>query len=148
MTAHPVETILEYQFSNPNLLNEALLAAGASVSSKDIHGDPQGNKRLALLGDSVLQEAILEPWYSSGESTEKGSNKVKNLARNSKLSKVAHESGLANYIAKNPCQLGDVPQETAASTVEAVVGAVYLDCGKDIATVKKVLKAINFYQAT
>jgi ribonuclease-3 len=71
MAKHPVESILKYQFSNRDLLDEALLAAGASASSKDIHGDVQGNKRLALLGDSVLQESVLEPWYSSNESTGK-----------------------------------------------------------------------------
>ena len=71
MAEHPVESILKYQFSNRDLLNEALLAAGASTSSKDIQGGVQGNKRLALLGDSVLQEAVLEPWYNSNESTGK-----------------------------------------------------------------------------
>jgi dsRNA-specific ribonuclease len=69
MSEHPVEIILQYHFSNRELLEEALLAAGASVSSKDVQGDAQGNKRLALLGDSVLREAVLEPWYSSEEST-------------------------------------------------------------------------------
>jgi ribonuclease-3 len=76
---------------------------------------------------------------------EEGSNKVKNLCRNRKLNQVAQESGLLNHVAKNPCQQGHVPQEMAASTVEAVVGAVYLDCGKDISTVKRVLEAIKLY---
>ncbi|KAF1953264.1 hypothetical protein CC80DRAFT_420645, partial [Byssothecium circinans] len=58
-------------FLNRDLLNKALLAVGASVLSKDIQGDVEGNKRLALLGDSVLQEAVLELWYSSGKSTRK-----------------------------------------------------------------------------
>ena len=71
MTEHPVESILGYQFTNRDLLTEALLAAGASASSKDIHGDVQGNKRLALLGDSVLRDAVLEPWCTSNESTGK-----------------------------------------------------------------------------
>jgi ribonuclease-3 len=71
MTGHPVETIIQYQFVNRDLLNEALLAEGASVSNKDVQGDAKGNKRLALLGDSVLREAVLEPWYGSGESTGK-----------------------------------------------------------------------------
>jgi hypothetical protein len=71
MAEHPVELILQYQFSNLDLLNEALLAAGASASNKDVQGDVRGNKRLALLGDSVLQEAVLEPWYGSDESTGK-----------------------------------------------------------------------------
>lgn len=69
MAEHPVEIILQYHFSNSELLEEALLAAGAAASSKHIEGDVQGNKRLALLGDSVLQEAVLEPWYNSEEST-------------------------------------------------------------------------------
>jgi len=59
------------------------------------------------------------------------------------LSQVAQESGLVKYVTKNPSQQGNVPQETAASTLEAVVGAVYLDCGKDISTVKRVFEAIN-----
>jgi len=64
MTGHPIESILKYEFSNPDLLTEALLAAGASESSKDIRGGTQGNKRLALLGDAVLQLAVLKPWYT------------------------------------------------------------------------------------
>jgi len=76
---------------------------------------------------------------------EEGSNKVKNLCRNRKLNQVAQESGLVKYVTKNPCQQGDVPQKTAASTVKAVIGAVYLDCGKDISMVKKVLESINLY---
>jgi ribonuclease-3 len=77
--------------------------------------------------------------------TEEGSNEVKILCKNEKLNQVALESGLVNWITKNPCQKGQVPQETAASTVEALVGAVYLDCGKDTSRVRKVLEAINFY---
>ncbi|PVH69337.1 ribonuclease III [Cadophora sp. DSE1049] len=148
MTEHPVESILQYRFSNRDLLNEALLAAGASASTKELYSDVQGNKRLALVGDSVLQVAILEPWYDSNESTEEGFNKEKTLCRNTKLNQVAQKSGLVTYVAKYPSQKGQVPQETAASTVEAVVGAVYLDCGKDIETVKRVLEAINFYGTT
>jgi ribonuclease-3 len=70
---------------------------------------------------------------------------VKTLCGNTKLNQVAQKSGLVNYVTKNPSQEGQVPQETAASTVEAVVGAVYLDCGKDTATVKQVLEAINLH---
>ncbi|RMZ69975.1 rnase iii [Pyrenophora seminiperda CCB06] len=147
MTEHPVEAILQYHFSSSELLDEALLAAGAAASSKNIEGDVRGNKRLALLGDSVLQEAVLEPWYNSEESTDEGHNRVENLCRNTKLSQVAQRSGISSYITKNPSQSGPVPQETAASTIEALVGAVYLDSGKDISMVKKALEAIGFFRA-
>jgi len=69
MAERSIETILQYRFSNHELLDEALLAAGAPASSKEIEGEVQGNKRLALLGDSILQVAVLEPWYSSEKST-------------------------------------------------------------------------------
>ncbi|KAF5852415.1 hypothetical protein GGP41_007879 [Bipolaris sorokiniana] len=126
MAKRSVEVILKYRFSNRKLLDKALLPAGAPASNKHIQGEAEGNKRLALLGDSVLQEAVLGPWYNSKEST-------------------TQRSGISNCIAKIPCQQGQVPQKTAASTVEALVGAVYLDCGKDISKVMQVLEAIGFF---
>ncbi|KAJ5031714.1 ribonuclease III domain-containing protein [Bipolaris maydis] len=146
MAERSVETILKYHFSNRELLEEALLAAGASVSSKNLQGDAKGNKRLALLGDSVLQEAVLEPWYNSKESTEEGHNRVKCLCGNKRLKEIAQRSGISDCITKNPSQNGQVPQETAASTVEALVGAVYIDCGEDISRVHQVLEAIDFFK--
>jgi ribonuclease-3 len=76
---------------------------------------------------------------------EEGSERVKDLGRNKKLNEVAQASGLVKHVVKNPCQHGQVPQETAASTVEALVGAVYLDSGEDMEIVKKVLEAINLH---
>lgn len=76
-----------------------------------------------------------------------GHNRVKILYRNTKLTQVAQISGVSSYITKNPCQQGSVPQETAASTVEALVGAIYLVSGKDISKVKKALEAIGFFEA-
>ncbi|KAJ6284186.1 hypothetical protein J3E71DRAFT_390634 [Bipolaris maydis] len=131
MGEHPVETILQYHFSNSELLDEALLAVGAVALSKDIEGD-----------------VVLELWYNSEESTNKGYDRVKNLCRNTKLSQIAHRSGISSYITKNPSQEGQVPQETAASTIEALVGAIYLDSGKDISMVKKALKVIGFFKAS
>jgi ribonuclease-3 len=122
MTGHPIESILKYEISSPDLLTEALLPPRASKSSKDIRGDTQGNRRLALLGDSVLQQAILEPWYTSSDentskckrlkltqrltSPEEGALRVQNLARNTKLSEIAQQTGITAYVAKNPCQKG------------------------------------------
>ena len=76
---------------------------------------------------------------------EEGHNRIKNLCRNAKLNQIAQRSGISNHITKNPSQQGRVPQETAASTVEALVGAVYLDCGKDMSRVMQVLEAIDFF---
>lgn len=58
-----IEETIGYDFTNANLKEEALLAAGASVSDPAINGDPRGNKRLALVGDAVIQLVILEELY-------------------------------------------------------------------------------------
>jgi dsRNA-specific ribonuclease len=50
-----------YHFKSSNLLREALHQAGTAP--------PQGNKRLALVGDSVLSASLLDQWYSNGDTT-------------------------------------------------------------------------------
>lgn len=46
-----------YHFNSTQVLEEALHPAGTSPL--------QGNKRLALVGDSVLSISILDGWYDS-----------------------------------------------------------------------------------
>ena len=62
---------LHYFFKNASLLEEALTAAGAAVSSRDVDGPASGNKRLALIGDAVLRLSVLDEWYPAGGSTGK-----------------------------------------------------------------------------
>lgn len=57
-----------YAFKDPSLLEEALLAAGASTCRKNIEGDPRGNKRLALIGDALIQLEIVDQWHTTGVS--------------------------------------------------------------------------------
>jgi hypothetical protein len=59
-----VERMINYHFNDPKLLDEALLAAGASTARKDVNGPLEGNKTLALVGDAALQLALLDSWYS------------------------------------------------------------------------------------
>jgi hypothetical protein len=61
-----VEELLGYHFSEPNLLKEALMAAGAPASDKHISNEKQDNRRLALVGDAVLRLVLLDNWYKSG----------------------------------------------------------------------------------
>lgn len=52
---------IDYRFRSVQLLEEALHTAGTSPL--------QGNKRLALVGDSVLSISILDGWYDSKKNT-------------------------------------------------------------------------------
>lgn len=65
------ENIIDYHFANPEMLKEALQAAGASVSDKSVGDDREGNERLALVGDALLRLVILDDWYLGGTSTGK-----------------------------------------------------------------------------
>ena len=62
-----LENIIKYHFASPQLLQEALTAEGASQSSQGPAG--KGNKRLALVGDTLLRVVILDGWYPYGAST-------------------------------------------------------------------------------
>lgn len=63
-TLQAVETILNHHFHNHELLWEALQAAGATYPGEGLR--PNGNKRLALVGDAALGLVLKEDWYHSG----------------------------------------------------------------------------------
>ena len=73
-TVRKLQAKLGYTFKNSQYLWEAVQAPG-SISHPDevpsaakLHKFPNGNKRLALLGDTILKLAILEDWYKGPES--------------------------------------------------------------------------------
>jgi ribonuclease-3 len=53
-------------------------------------------------------------------------------ATNENLAKIGFSLGLDAYIQLNPSAQGVVPERLMATTIEAIVGAVYLDSNKDI----------------
>jgi CBS domain containing-hemolysin-like protein len=57
MKLEELQDRLGYHFNSTPLLEEALHPAGTRPL--------QGNKRLALVGDSVLSTSLLDEWYDS-----------------------------------------------------------------------------------
>ena len=67
-THHPeLEQLLKYTFADPTLLQEALQTKGNGITQIGERKIEEGNKRLALLGDSVLSVAFLTGWYEGVE---------------------------------------------------------------------------------
>lgn len=64
-TKSQVEVIIAYTFTDPLILWEALQAAGSTVRSAGTRRFPDGNKRLAVLGDTVLKLVLVGEWYDS-----------------------------------------------------------------------------------
>ena len=52
------------------------------------------------------------------------------------LAKCGREAGLGVFVNKNSCHNGTVPSGTMATTVEALIGPVFLDPGASLIAVK------------
>ncbi len=119
------DTAFGYSFSNPNLLLEALThpSAGESVS----------NQRLEFLGDSVMDLVIAEHLFQNDpRSTEGKMTLIKaSVVNGTTLARRASAMGLEKMIVAGQ-GLGNPenwPDSVYSDTLEAMVGAVYLDGG-------------------
>lgn len=116
---------LQYSFSNPKLLEQALTHRSFSSTH---------NERLEFLGDSVLNLSITELLYRRLASAPEGDlSRIRaNLVREESLHKIALKIGLAPDL-----RLGEGESHSGgrqrpsilADAVESIIGAVYLDGG-------------------
>ncbi|KAH7117487.1 ribonuclease III domain-containing protein [Dactylonectria macrodidyma] len=136
---HPVERIIQYDFKDHALLEEALSAAGASLSVPMNDIERQGNKRLALVGDALLRLVIVDDGIVAGKTTAKCQDICVGDISNTALQKLQEKCHLTPYIQTSPAQKGTVTVTTGATTVEALVGAVWLDSCQDYACVHRVV---------
>ena len=173
-TVRKLQSKLGYTFKNPQYLWEAVQAPG-SVShpdevpvpkterhSAELQKFPHGNKRLALLGDTILRLALLEDWYKGQESrgmamsisnpekncvytfAEKISRIIGNVGANPRLMTIGRSKGLDALINKNPSDKDyPVGGRTIADTIEAIIGAVYVDSNSNVKTVKEVMQTLG-----
>lgn len=65
-----------------------------------------------------------------------GNNLVSTVGSNARLAQTAREIGLGNHVILHPGHWGPISERTLATTLEALLGAIYLDSGKDMNEVK------------
>jgi ribonuclease III len=97
------------------------------------------NERLEFLGDSILGQAVTVMLYTENPDLDEGelAKRRASLVSSVALAEVARTIGLGAYIRLGRGEEltgGHDKSSILADTVEAVIGAVYLDCGPDIAT--------------
>jgi ribonuclease-3 len=127
-----LEKSLDYTFRNRVLLQEAL--THKSYSHEKPQRAPVCNERLEFLGDSILGFVIVEYLFLyKSKFSESVMSKTKSyLVQESILSEVARSLSLGRYL-----MLGKGEEATGgrrkrsllADTVEAILGAIYLDGG-------------------
>ncbi|KAL3465721.1 ribonuclease III domain-containing protein, partial [Aspergillus heterothallicus] len=120
---------------DPNRMMGSLRAAGVL--------DRDGNKKLALIGDSVLRTHIQIKGYERGMTRGEIDGMVKHLACNAHLAQRGFAARLERYIWNNPSQGTQISEGLMATTVEAIIGAVYLDNGKDLAAIESIITAFG-----
>ncbi|KAJ9663579.1 hypothetical protein H2201_005540 [Coniosporium apollinis] len=139
------QAILGYQFNDSDLLWEALQAAGSPVVYIGARHLRDGNKRLALLGDTVLKLVLVREWYTSGRDRAVVDQILSSVGSNANLNSVGQRNGLSSFVNGNPSQRGVVPPNTMAATVEATLGAVFLDSG--LQSVAEVMQTLGLMPA-
>ena len=118
-------TQLQYQFQNPQLLQQALTHRSA---------DSQNNERFEYLGDAIVSFVVGEAWVESFPQVKEGklSRLRASLVKGVTLAEIGRELSLGEVLILGPGELksgGFRRESILADTVEAILGAVYLDSG-------------------
>ncbi|MHB1173171.1 MAG: ribonuclease III [Lacisediminihabitans sp.] len=97
------------------------------------------NERLEFLGDSILGQAVTVMLYTENPGLDEGelAKRRASLVSSVALAEVARSIGLGNHIRLGRGEEltgGREKSSILADTVEAVIGAAYLDAGGDAAT--------------
>jgi len=131
-----LEAILGYRFNNKELLRTALTH---KTYAFEAHSPVEYNDRLEFLGDSILNFVIAEQlhgsnrYFSEGELTRRRAS----LVNNNVLADIAIRLDIGPFLLLGK---GEQKQEGAknrtnlANTLEAIIGALYLD--SDLETVR------------
>jgi len=134
-TRHPLERLLGLSFTDPTLLQEALTHKSAGTPNYE---------RLEFLGDAVLELVVTEQIYRLHPTLDEGAMTRMRVAlvRRESLAEVAKRLQLGRYLhfGQGERKSGGMHRASIlADSFEALVGAVYLDSGFEVA--QEVIKA-------
>jgi ribonuclease III len=73
---------------------------------------------------------------------------VSNVGSNANLAATARKFGLESCVITNPGHIGPVSSGMLSTTVEAILGAIYLDSKKDMSVMQTVLIALELLPET
>jgi ribonuclease-3 len=129
-----IEQILGHAFSDANLLAEALTHPSKAETRG---GLPFNYQRLEFLGDAVLGVAVAELLFSLYPDENEGSLAKRHaaLVRSEALADVARRLGIGPHIRMNVAGQdgGRDLSSNLEDVCEALIGALYLDGGFDVA---------------
>jgi ribonuclease-3 len=103
------------------------------------HGGSPNNERLEFLGDSILGQAVTVKLYREYPKLDEGdlAKRRSSLVSSVALAEVGRSIGLGDFVllGRGEAQSGGRDKASIiADTVEALIGAAYLDSGGEVAT--------------
>ncbi len=127
-TSHPLEGVLDHRFGEPALLETAL--THRSVAGR------RNNERLEFLGDALLGSVVAELLFRRFPGADEGqlTRMRAALVRRETLAELARQLGLGEHIRLGEGEMksgGWRRDSILADTLEALIGALYLDAGRD-----------------
>ena len=127
-----LERKIKISFKNPSLLETAFVHR--SYVNEHKSEDLSHNERLEFLGDAVLELVTTEFLYEAFPNEEEGklTNFRSALVKGNHLAKIAHELELGQYLKLSRGEEksgGRAKNYLLANTLEALIGAIYLDRG-------------------
>lgn len=135
--ASDFENLIEYTFSNSALLTQALTHKSFAFENGNGSSTEAHNERLEFLGDAVLDLVIAVKLMRDLAANEgELSRRRAALVNERTLSQIARNMGLSQYLILGKGESlsnGTGKDSILASTLEAVIGAVYLDGGLEAA---------------
>lgn len=130
-----VEDALGYTFSNKNLLNRALTRKAYANEQKQQNRAYEDQEIFRTLGDAVLKTVLVDRLIAAGCKTrEEITNRKMELESEEGLARISRELGIAPFIKMGigeKKQKANEKQYVLAETLEALVGAIFLDGGFD-----------------
>lgn len=130
-----LESLLGVHINNISLYELALTHRSAVNEAKELSSH---NERLEFLGDAVLELIVTDYLFQNYPKLKEGdlTNLRASLVRGDTLAEIAKELGFGDFLRVSRGEEifgGRQKNSILANTVEAVIGALYLDIGYDAA---------------
>ncbi|KAK7906360.1 hypothetical protein PG985_016366 [Apiospora marii] len=137
-----LQTALRYNFNGMRHLVEALRAPGSGFNTPQSQNGVEGYRRLAQLGESLIQTIIIDECYHQGMNRGSINEQLQRLP--STLLERAQQISLEMCISMNPSQQGIPPSpKMIIQSMQAIMAAVYLDSQRNIGQFVETLRHVG-----
>ena len=122
--------MIDYKFKDEKLFNQALTHKSWANENPGQRGS---NERLEFLGDAVLELVVTDYLFKNLPDKEEGylTNLRANIVNTVNLAELARKIDLGKniFLSRGETKTGAKNDSLLADTVEAVIGAIYIDAG-------------------